>query len=452
MEEQVQNASNLNILALATLLLMIYLVWTLPRRFAACPLLITTCLMPLGIKFALFGLPIFVYRILLLFGGLRVLIRGEASNLKWSRLDSLFLLWALVSVMFGSMSNPSSTLFLSRLSDAYNAVGSFFFFRCVIVEFEDVLVCVRTLAFMCIPLAASMLVEKTTMFNTLSLFQDGPDLVEMRGDHVRCQGAFLHPILAGTFGASLLPLFTALWFYSCKYHRLAIAALLSATIIAVSSSSSGAVMGIAAAISGLILWTWRGYLRLLRFATVLCLIYIALVMKAPIWYLLARLSDFSGGGGWHRGWLIDQALAHFDEWWLFGTTYTAHWGPAGEVIAADPNMMDITNHYVMEGVKGGVLKMGMFITLIVVSFNKIGMALRSGSGDFPQTFFVWGIGVSLFVHCLSFVSVTYYDQLIFVWYWMLAVICNIASISMDNESLPSDIEVDKDIPIRQATF
>lgn len=34
---------------------------------------------------------------------------------------------------------------------------------------------------------------------------------------------------------------------------------------------------------------------------------------------------------------------------------------------------------------------------------------------------VWAFGVSLLGHCLSFLSVSYFDQIIVIWYWLLAV-------------------------------
>ena len=46
MEDQLQDGSNFNLLALAVLVMLGYLTWSLPRRYAICPLLIMTCLMP----------------------------------------------------------------------------------------------------------------------------------------------------------------------------------------------------------------------------------------------------------------------------------------------------------------------------------------------------------------------------------------------------------------------
>lgn len=434
MEDQ---STDLTPLAAVILLAMVSLTWILPRRFAFCPLLILTCLMPLGQELVVFGLHFPLFRIVLLIGGLRVIFKGEAAQLKWTRLDKIFAWWVLVSVVFGTMSKPSMDLFVNRMGDAYTAIGSYYFFRCVIVDFEDIVTGVRTLALASLPLAACMLVESNTGHNPFSIFGGVPLVSFLREGHVRCQGAFRQCILAGTFGATLVPLCGALWFYRPQYRRLAVAALVAALVITVTARSSGALIALAAGVSGLMFWKWRRYLRMMRWGVVVAILGLSLVMKAPVWYLLAKLSSVTGGGGWHRAWLISQAVDHFGQWWLFGTTYTANWGPAGEVIAADPNMMDITNQFVDEGVKGGILKLVLFVTIIVVCFKGIGRVLRTEVAEWPAGFFVWSLGVTLFAHCLSFISVTYFDQIIVIWYWLLAAIC-LAIYSPVTSFLPID--------------
>jgi hypothetical protein len=259
----------------------------------------------------------------------------------------------------------------------------------------------------------------------------------MREGYLRCQGAFRHSILAGIFGATQFPLFVALWTYRREYRLLSISAMICSIIIVICAHSSGGLMALLAGIGGLALWRWRKHMRLIRWGVLGLIFALAIVMKAPVWYLLARLSDVTGGGGWHRAWLIDQSIAYFDEWWLFGTTYTAHWGPAGEFTAGDPNMMDITNHFIAEGVKGGVLKLGLFIALIISCFRIIGQRLHTEVPNSSDKFFLWAIGVSFFAHCLSFISATYFDQTILVWYWLQASICCIANKSP--LSLESDV-------------
>lgn len=422
MEQPLQDTSNINWIALVALLILAYLIWSLPRRLAICPLLIMTCLMPLGQRLVIFGLNFYLFRLMLLVGAFRIVAKGELRQLVVTGTDKIFICWILVSVVFGTLAKPSMELLINRLGDAYNAVGCYFFVRCVLVDFEDFVTSVRTLAWLSLPLAGFMLVEKVTGHNPFSLFGGVPDLTPVRDGHIRSQGAFRHAILAGTFGATQWPLFVALWFFRREYRRLAFGAAMACLVIAASASSSGALMALAAGMAGMAMWKFRAFLKVLRRVAIFGLIVLALVMKAPVWYLFDRLGSIIGGTGWYRSFLIDQTIAHFNEWWLFGTTYTAHWAPSGEVTPGDPNMMDITNHYIVQGVSGGMLKLILFLAIIVASFKSVGRWLEVEDTEPPAQLLVWSAGVSLFAHCLSFVSATYFDQIVVVWYWILALI------------------------------
>ncbi len=105
-----------------------------------------------------------------------------------------------------------------------------------------------------------------------------------------------------------------------------------------------------------------------------------------------------------------------------GTSYTANWAPGGEVMPNNPNMMDITNHYVTQGIKGGALGLVLFIAVVVVCFKIIGRAVWSRSGWSYQPKLAWALGVSLACHCTAFISVSYFDQIQVFWFWLLAAI------------------------------
>ena len=436
MEEQLQDVSNVNPMALIGLLAAAYLIWSLPRRFAVCPVLAMTCLMPLGQDLVVFGLHFYLFRILLLVGVLRVLVKHEVRQLVMTRTDKIFIWWVIISIVFGTLAKPSIQLFINRLGDAYNAFGSYFLMRCLLVDFEDLLTSVRTLAWLSLPVAALMLVEKSTGHNYFSVFGGVPDITVVREGHLRCQGAFRHPILAGTFGATQFPLFIALWFYQRQYRRIAVLATIASLIIVGTASSSGALMALLASMGGMALWKWRAHMRLVRRGAIVAIFITSLAMNAPVWYLFDRLSSITGGTGWFRSYLIDKTIEHFNELWLFGTTYTANWAPSGEVTPADPNMIDITNHYIAQCVSGGLLKLVLFLTIIVVSFKSVGRWLKFEGAGSSAGILVWGAGVSLFAHSLSFVSTTYFDQIVVVWYWLLAAIASIPA--WKNEMAASD--------------
>jgi hypothetical protein len=156
-------------------------------------------------------------------------------------------------------------------------------------------------------------------------------------------------------------------------------------------------------------------------------------MEAPVWYLIARINVFSSSAGWHRAYLINQAIRYLDEWWLIGTKYTAHWMPY--TLSIDPAMSDITNQYISEGITGGLLKMFLFIFIIVICFKTIGKSvhmLKNKAVFLP--FQVWSIGACLLVHVVTFFSITYFDQMIVFWYMVLAFI---AAFRSENRATPN---------------
>ena len=75
--------------------------------------------------------------------------------------------------------------------------------------------------------------------------------------------------------------------------------------------------------------TWmfamRGSLRTILACLVGLACVLHIVMKAPVWHLIARITVFDASTGWHRYWVIDQSLRHIGDWWLLGTTSTLSW-------------------------------------------------------------------------------------------------------------------------------
>jgi hypothetical protein len=428
MEQLAQSDSNVTLSGAIFLALMAILTCCLPRRQAVLPLLVTICYMPLGQRVVVGGLHFMFFRILLLVAWCRVLARRETENLRFTILDKLFLWWAIVTLVLGTLANPTLETLINRGGTVYNAVGAYFLIRFWVRNTDDVATMVCFLGVMILPLALSMIVEKFTRHNVFSVFGGVPEITEEREGRLRCQGAFRHPILAGTYAATLFPLFVGLWSMGGRKKWRAITGACSTVVVTMAAVSSGALLALIAAVIGLAAWRAREHMRQMRWGIVFVVIALSLVMKAPVWYLIARVSEIAGGSGWHRSYLIDQAVKHFDEWWLVGSTYTAHWAPAGQVLAVDPNNMDITNHYIAEGLGGGVLKLGLFLAMIVVGFKTVGRWIhRQELPPLCSRIFLWSIGVCLFAHCVSFISISYFDQLVSMWYWLLAIISMLAA-------------------------
>jgi hypothetical protein len=427
MEELPKNATYVTPVGVMFVVCMGILTSSLRRQNALIPLLVTTCYMPLGQVFVVAGLHFLLFRVVLLVGLLRVFSRKESSGLTFTRLDRLFVYWALVTLVLGTVAEPSMERFINRSGEVYDAAGAYFLFRCWMRSIDEVVGVVRFLAWMIAPLAVSMLVEGFTRRNIFSALGGVAEITGERDGTLRCQGAFRHPILAGTYAATLFPLFVALWFRSSRDKRLAIVGACSAVAVNMAAHSSGSFLALIGAILGFALWPARFKMRLLRWGTVLTFGALALLMEAPVWYLIARMSDIVGGTGWHRSYLIDQAVDHFSEWWVVGSTYTANWAPGYGVLGVDPKNMDITNQYIAEGLGGGILKLGLFIAMIVFGFKTIGRWMRKLDGTpLYGRIFIWALGVCLSVHCVSFFSISYFDQIIIMWFWLLAILSMLA--------------------------
>ena len=445
MEEAVQIGTNINPLALVFLIAMSFVVLSRSRQAAVGALLLTAAFIPLGQRLVVFGLHFYFLRLLLLVGFVRVLARQEVRGFRTNGLDKLFIAWALTGLLCGIIRGSGAETF----GVAYNSLGAYLLIRFLMRKPEEVLVHLRFLAVAAVVIGVSMIWEVMTRKNLFHVLGGVPEILLERGDRVRCQGPFRSPILAGTFGATLFPLMIGLWFQGGRYKRHAVWGAVGCTVITVLSNSSGPLLCYVAALAGLGLWPMRERMQLFRRGALAVVIGLALLMKAPVWYLIAKISDLMGGGGWHRSFLIDVAVKHFSEWWLVGTSRTADWAINYQVLFVDPNNMDITNHYVAQGVIGGVWMLGLFLAIIILCFKIVGRVLHSGVDRLLEPKLLWAIGVALVAHCAAFFSVSYFDQIQVFWFWFLAIIASLWAISRPGEvteTLAPNILLDTDVP------
>jgi len=103
--------------------------------------------------------------------------------------------------------------------------------------------------------------------------------------------------------------------------------------------------------------------------------------------------------------------------WLLGTKSTAHWGFG---------LFDVTNQYVLEGVRGGLLTLVLFVAIVVTAYAYAGRLVRVAEGSRARLAQAWAVGTTLFVHCTIFIAVSYFGQIIMLWYLLLAAIAGLA--------------------------
>jgi hypothetical protein len=435
------NTTFINDAGLAFALLMGLLMLLLPRRHALLPVVALVCYMTMGQRVLVFGLNFTMIRILLLFGFMRVICRGEVQAGEFNRVDRIMLWWVLASIVTYTSLWKTGEAFVNRLGLAYDALGLYFLFRVLVRDLDDMRAVIAQFAWLVIPLAMCMLIERSTARNPFAALGGVPPETILRGGVLRCQGPFAHPILAGAFGSALLPLFVGLW-WQRKKRFLALMGMVSACVIAGTAGSSGPLMAAAVGMLGVWLWSLRRHMRAVRWTIGLAILALHLAMAVPVWFIVARVGIFGGSTGYHRAILIDHAVRNFFEWWLIGTRSTAHWGYY---------MFDVTNQYVLIGVQGGLISLVLFVTIIVRCFSAVGRAVHEWGDEHPEAQrLAWAFGASLIVHAVNYVSVPYFDQNIVNWYLLLALIATAGQTPKDalqRPLTPAQAQVDANRPM-----
>lgn len=406
------NVERVHPVMLAVLGLLVVLLVSLPRRHATWPLVLLLCFVPAGQRFVLATLDFPFVRVLILAAWARLVARDELRPLLWNRLDRLLLGWAFVSVMTGTLEAGTLTVFVNRSGAALDALCTYFFFRQVIRTPADVAATARQFLWCSFAVLAVMLYEHRTMHNMFGIFGGVPEITDMRDGRLRCQGAFAHPILAGCFYATLLPFYAVLGFRERRWKLPVFGAVTAIAITFLTASSTPIVAvlmcGVAAAV-----FPFRSALRYGRWLGFAVLVMLHFSMKQPIWHLLARIDVAGGSTGWHRFHLVDKFFLNWHEWWLLGVPRTGHWGPG---------LQDVTNQYVAEGVGGGVMRLLLFVLVIVVAFQGVSRSLRVPGIAPAERLTYWALGTALFLHCMNFIGVTYFEQIMSLWFFTLAAI------------------------------
>ncbi|MCX7727668.1 MAG: O-antigen ligase family protein, partial [Chitinispirillaceae bacterium] len=328
--------------------------------------------------------------------------------------------------------------FINRMGNTTDAMGIYFIARFLLAEPDDIKSLIKGMAIILLPLGFLMLIEMKTGRNFFSDFGGVPEITVVRHGKLRCQGAFAHPILAGTAGAVSFPFMV--YFILTKTSRvIGIIGVISTLAMVVTSNSSGPIMTLFFGIVGLFFWRWRFKMKIVRIFILLTLVGLNFVMKSPVWYLLAKIDLTGSSTGWHRAELINSALIHLQEWWLVGTNYTRHWMPTG--VSWSPDHTDITNHYLHFGVIGGLPTMVCFIMMIVKGFRLIGILIRKEYLEKEEHLLFWTAGSILFAHVMTFFSVSYFDQTSVFLYTLFAIIGSLFNTYSQKEFYYSTDEV-----------
>lgn len=407
----------------------------LPRQYAVWPMILMACFIPSGQRLVVGGADFTLLRILILFGWMRIVSRNEFKAFTWTRLDAFSVCWMSAGTIVYTLQYGTTSALVNRAGWLFDGLGMYFLFRCVIRDWADVTRLAQAFAVVATPVAFALFLEWSTGRNAFSVFGGVPAMTDVREGKLRCQGAFSHAILAGCFWASVIPLMVALgrskvWLAGCG--------IASSLFIVVACASSTPVMAVAFAIFGLAVYKIRAHTRYVRWSAVAVLLLLSVIMSKPIWHIMARVNVLSGSTGWHRYQIMDATINNIGQWWLLGESNPMSWGVW--------EMRDITNQYILEGLRGGLLTLVLFIAVLTTAFRMIGRAMRRVKTEPEKRLMVWCVGVCLFIHVMTFFAVSYFGQIIMLVYLTLALVGSIHSMTQREEAiLPATLRADSDM-------
>jgi hypothetical protein len=405
------NTSQVHPIGLAALIALATLALLAPRRWSTMPLILLLCFIPAGQRVVIATVDFTFLRLLMVVIWGRILIRREVQPIVWNHLDRLMVLWAGTLVVTGTLLTMTLTGVINRAGTAVDSMMVYFFFRLLIRTPEDLIRIAVQFMVSAFAVLAFFVVENRTHRNMFGVFGGVPEITDVRDGRLRCQGAFAHSILAGCFWACLIPFFFARGWLGRGWLLPAGASAAAVAIVGLCASSTP-VMALAFGIAGGCAFLVRNALRwylLLGVGWLMVLHFF--LMKMPVWHLLARVDIVGGSTGWHRYHLVDKFFERFHEWWMVGTLRTGHWGPG---------LHDVTNQFVAEGVSGGLIRLALFAAAILMAFAGVSRSLRL-PGQLPsQRFIAWAIGTAMFMHCMNFIAVSYFEQIVVLWQLTLA--------------------------------
>lgn len=178
-----------------------------------------------------------------------------------------------------------------------------------------------------------------------------------------------HAILFGCFWAIVNILFIGDIF--AKPNSLSVVGFCGSGLCVFAAGSSTPIGAWVAGALCLCGFRLRRHMRLICAAIVTCCAVLALFMNRPLWFVIASFDVAGGSTAYHRAWLIDAGIRNFGEWAVLGVDSTAHWDSWGL-------LWDVTNHFLLDGVRGGALRLGLGVSLFMIA---LGGYLKSSMRD-----------------------------------------------------------------------
>jgi hypothetical protein len=397
------------------LLIAIALIMALPRRKVIMPFLIAFFTITPGSVVVVGGVHFTALRILILvlLGRRLTFSRQEKYPGGFNRIDSVVILWTIFSVITFILQFPGKAALIQGGGDLVDFLGGYLAIRCLISGVDGVRYAMKALAVVSVILGLCMINEQISHVNVFGYLGGmlTDTSVTVRNGSIR-SGATLGCLYAGAFSGALIPVF--IWLRKePKCRTIALMGLFGALAMVFTSHSSTSQLALIGAGIGLGFWRFRKSMRVIRLGLVSILIALHLVMKAPVWALIARIDLTGSSSGFHRYMLVDMTIRHFSDWWLIGTPDYVNWGW---------DSWDLCNQFVAVALTGGLISLFFYVWIFKNGFAELGMARKRVEGDKRHEWMLWCFGASLFTAIVAHFGINYMAQLIMGFFPIVACI------------------------------
>ena len=350
---------------------------------------------------------------------------GIRRKFAWCRLDSWILFGWILSFTIPMVSSvvPLMQKLEQQSGVMMDTFFAYFVARYCITSRAGMVTVIKWIGIVMVPLAFLGVIEATTgwqPFRVLVRFCPWLEQIptaDMRHGFYRAVGPLVHPILFGTTFVLFLPMIYYLRNERGKWRPVGFFLSITASLGALTSMSAGPWMMLMTCIVCLILERFKKWTKPLVIFLVFAIIGVGIISNRPFYHVIATYANVLGGSGWHRAKLVDLAIEHFGEWWLAG--YGGRplgWGPS-----LGMGWTDITNEYIMFGVKYGMLGVIALVGVLVSSLLKV-RRLHNTTNDPKLKSFYWALGSIVVALMITFNSCAFFGQAFTLFYCILGMI------------------------------
>jgi hypothetical protein len=374
----------------------------------------------------------------------------------WNRLDTLVTLSMVVYVgaYLITQVNPIAQTLESRAGFVMDTWCAYLAARFIVTDRKKLITIIKCISIALIPLAILGIIESVTGWRAFfPLWRYSPWFVEGVGGFIRegrfglarAVGPFSHAILFGGGFAMFLPLVYYLRREKGEWRSLAYVIFGIVLLGALSSMSSGPWVMVIVVIFCLLMENHKKFIKPLFVFLVISCILIGIASNRPFYHVIASWANPLGGASWHRAKLIDLAIEHFNEWWVVGYgEKDPGWGPQ-----LGMGVTDLTNEYILKGVRYGILGVIALCAVLAKSFRSL-IATYGRLKQPALKSLCWAFGCLLFSVTVAWMSVSFFGQLSTLVYCSIGMIGSLSSSSFDWQ-IPSRISRLRNYPAKMVS-